>query len=341
VAAAGAEFVGLNKDAANFSDVVTSLKAVGLRVLAWTVDMQKDYDDVIAAGCDGVFTNDPLYASRNYAYRSTRAPWPIDGTFSHGMMVYPGVGPFVAYPTMQGGRGPFIGAPGAWRWALDFTPYLAGPVCPVADADGSYTLTLQLVYDTAPRSDLTRWAGSYFGVTTDECPDDVETSTGYLVALRWNGTLEVFGQPSDSTGMVSMGVTATSKIVTPVLSGMLAPGVAVTSLPVEAIPDAVKSGHRFLLPTGQVATLSSAAACGATWLSIDSLTPSAELASGTALTQQVTITIGKTPTGFTVSRTDDVASVSCTDSTWSGGYIFLRNCRDGIAAVSCPSLTIS
>lgn len=341
VVAAGAEFVGLNKDAANFADVVAGLKAVGLRVLAWTVDMQKDYDAVIAAGCDGVFTNEPLYAPRDYAYRTTRAPWPIDGTFSHGMMVYPGVGPFFAYPTMQGGRGPFIGAPGAWRWALDYTPYLAGPVCPVADAAGSYTIGLQLVYDRPPGSDLTRWGGSYFGVATDECPDDVDTSTGYLVALRWNGRLEVFGQPSDSTGMVSMGVTTTSAIVTPVLSGGLAPGVAVTSLPVNAISNAVKSGHQFVLPTGQVATLSAVAACGATSLSITGLTPSAAVPSGTALRQLVTITIAKTPTGFSVSRVDDGASASYVDSTWSGGYIFLRNGRDSVAAVSCPSLTIS
>jgi hypothetical protein len=55
----------------------------------------------------------------------------------------------------------------------------------------------------------------------------------------------------------------------------------------------------------------------------------------------VTLTIAKTPTGFTVGRTDDGASASYSDSTWSGGYVFLRNSRDGVAAVSCSSLTIS
>ena len=341
VVAAGATFVGVNKDASSFPDVVAGLKAVGLRVLAWTVDMQNDYDAVIAAGCDGIFTNEPLYAARDYDYRTTTAPWPIDGTYGHGMLVYPGVGPLVAYPAMRGGRGPFVGAPGAWRWALDVTPYLAGPVCPVADADGTYTITLRLAYDVPPASDLTRWAGSYFGVTTDDCPDDVDTSTGYLVALRWNGALEVFGQPSDGTGMVSLGVTATSAIVTPVLSAALTAGVAVTSLPVGALPNGARPGHRFVLPTGQVATLAAAAVSGATSLSIDTLTPSAEVAAGTALAQEVTITIIKTPTGFTVGRTDDGASASYPDATWSGGYVFLRNSRDTGAAVSCSSLTIS
>jgi glycerophosphoryl diester phosphodiesterase len=341
IVAAGATFVGVNKDASNVPDVVAGLKAVGLRVLAWTVDMQNDYDAVMAAGCDGIFTNEPLYAARDYGYRTTTAPWPIDGTYSHGMLVYPGVGPLVAYPTMRGGRGPFIGAPGAWRWALDATPYLAGPVCPVADAAGTYTITLRLAYDVPPESDLTRWAGSYFGVTTDDCPDDVDTSTGYLVALRWNGALEVFGQPSDGTGMVSLGVTTTSAIVTPVLSGALTAGVAFTSLPVSALSNAVRPGHRFVLPTGQVATVAAAAECGTTSLSVDSLTPSAEVAAGAALAQEVTLTIAKTPTGFTVGRTDDGASASYSDPRWSGGYVFLRNSRDGVAAVSCSSLTIS
>ena len=341
IVAAGATFVGLNKDVSNFSDVVAGLKAVGLRVLVWTVDMQQDYDTVLAAGCDGIFTNEPLYAPRNYAYRTTTAPWPVDGTYSHGMMVYPGVGPHVAYPAMRGGRGPFIGAPGAWRWALDETPYLAGPVCPVADDAGTYTITVQLTYDVPPTADRTRWGGIYFGVTTDDCPDDADTSTGYLVALRWNGELAVFGQPPDGTGMAALGATATSPIGTPVLSGALTAGVAITSLPVAALSKALRSGHRFVLPTGQVATLAAAATRGATSLPVTGLVPSADVASGTALAQQVTITIVKTPTGFTVDRTDDAGSATYADSTWSGGYIFLRNSGDTVAAVSCSSLTIS
>jgi glycerophosphoryl diester phosphodiesterase len=341
VATAGAPFVGLNKDAANLAGVVADLHAVGLRVLAWTVDMQNDYDSVIAAGCDGIFTNEPLYAARDYAYRTTTAPWPVDGTYSHGMLVYPGVGPLVAYPAMQGGRGRFIGAPGAWRWALSTTPYLAGPVCPVEGADGTYTISLQLVYDVPPISDRTRWGGIFFGVTTDDCPDDVDTATGYLVALRWNGTLEVFGQPSDRSGMTSLGVTTTSPIGTPVLSRALPAGVAVTSLAVAPLADPVRAGHRFVLPTGQVATLAAAAPRVATTLVIDRLTPAAEVASGAVLAQQVTITVAKSPTGFTVSRTDDGASASYPDSMWCGGYLFLRNSGDTEAAVSCSSLTIS
>ena len=341
IAAAGALFVGLNKDAPDFASVVAGLSAVGLRVLAWTVDMQRDYDEVMAAGCAGVFTNEPLYAPRNYAYRTTTAPWPAEGTFGHGMLVYPGVGPFVAYPTMQGGRGPFIGGPGAWRWALDETPYLAGPVCPVADAGGRYSITVHLVFDVPPASDRTRWGGIYFGVVTDECPDDTDTATGYLAALRWNGALELFRQPSDGSGMVSMGSTTTSAIVRPVLSGTLASGEAVTSLPVTAVPDALRPGLCFVLPTGQVARLAAAAVRGATSLSIDSLSPSAVVPTGTALLQQVTITIDKAPTGFTVTRADDGAQASYTDSSWSGGYLFLRNSRDGVAAVSCSALTIS
>jgi hypothetical protein len=242
---------------------------------------------------------------------------------------------------MRGGRGPFIGRPGAWRWALDRTPYLAGPVCPVADAEDTYTITLHLAYDTPPMSDPTRWAGLYFAVTTDNCPDDVDTSTGCLAALRWNGVLEVFAQPPDGTGMTSLGATATSPIETPVLTGALTAGVSVTALGVSGLTDGVRPGHRFLLPTGQLVTIAAPAPAGATSLSIDDLTPTADVAVGTALVQQVTISVTRSPAGFTVSRTDDGVSASYTDSTWSGGYLFLRNDGDGRAAVSCSSLTIS
>jgi len=310
-------------------------------VLAWTVDMQTDFDTALSAGCDGIFTNEPLYAARDYAYRTTTAPWPVDGTYSHGMLVYPGVGPFVCYPQLPGGRGRFVGAPGAWRWSLGATPCLAGPVCPVADAAGRYTITLQLVYDLPPASDPTSWGGVYFGVTTDDCPDDVDTSTGYLVALRWNGTLEVFGQPSEGAGMVGLGVMTTSPIGTPALTGALTAGAAVGSLPVTALSNRLEAGHRFVLPTGQVATLAEPATSGATSLSVDRLVPSADVASGTVLGQQVTITVAKSARGFTVTRTDDGASASYPDATWSGGYIFLRNDGDATAAVSCSSLTIS
>jgi glycerophosphoryl diester phosphodiesterase len=341
VVEAGARFVGLHKDAVDFSSVVAALKAVGLRVLAWTVDTQFDYDRVMAAGCDGIFTNEPLYAARSYAYRRRRAPWPTDGTYSHGMLVYPGVGPLVAFSALRGGRGPFIGAPGSWRWALEPTPCLAGPVCPVVDAAGSYRVTVQLVFDRPPAVDLTSWGGVYFAVGTDECPDDVDTPTGYLVALRWTGELDVFGQPAAGGGMVRMGSIPTSAIVTPVLSAALRAGAAVSSLPVHALPATVKSGHQLLLPTAQIATVATAAAAGAEVLSIERLIPSAAVAEGATLGQQVTIGIDKTPTGFTVSRIDDQISVSYVDSTWSGGYLFLRNTRDDVAAISCSSLTVT
>jgi hypothetical protein len=89
-----------------------------------------------------------------------------------------------------------------------------------------------------------------------------------------------------------------------------------------------------------VATLSDAAAAGATEVAIEPLTPSAAVLSGTALPQQVTIEIAKTPAGVAVRRRDDGVALTSTDTTWSGGYLFLRNHRDGVAAVSCASLTI-
>jgi glycerophosphoryl diester phosphodiesterase len=341
IVAAGARFVGLHKDAPGFPSCVAALKAVGLRVLAWTVDTQQDHDEVMAAGCDGIVTNEPLYAARDYSYRRRTAPWPTDGTYSHGMLVYPGVGPLVSAPALRGGRGDFVGAPGGWRWELDLTPQLAGPVCPIAEAAGSYVVTVHLAFDSPPASDLTRWGGIYFAVDTDECPDQADTPTGCLAAVRWDGGLDVYAQPVSGAGMVRMGSTVTSAILTPVLSTALMPGVAVTELPVQALPAAVKPGHRFILPTGQVATLTGASTAGATGLAIERLVPSAAVGRGATLAQQVTISIGKTPTGFTVNRSDDDVTAHYTHSTWSGGYVFLRNSRDDVAAISCSSLAIA
>jgi hypothetical protein len=126
-----------------------------------------------------------------------------------------------------------------------------------------------------------------------------------------------------------------------VLSEPLSAGSAVTSLPVALLPAALGAGHRFVLPTGQVARLSDHAGPGAASLPVDPLIPAAAVAAGTALPQQVTITVAKTPTGLTATRSDDAAVVSCTDTTWSGGYVFLRNAGDGVAAVSCSHLTIT
>src|SRR4051794_28887648 len=66
VVEAGARFVGVNKDAPDLASVVAGLQAVGVRVLAWTVDTQHEHDRVMAAGCDGIVSNEPLYAARNY-----------------------------------------------------------------------------------------------------------------------------------------------------------------------------------------------------------------------------------------------------------------------------------
>ena len=269
IAETGARFVGLYKDAADLAAVAGRLTDAGLRVLAYTVDTQVEHDRVLAAGCDGVFTNEPLYVSGRHAYRTTRAPWPADGTFGSGMLVYPGVGPLLGRSGMPGGRGGFVGTPGAWRWTLDRSPYLAGPVCPVEA--GSYTVTVRLVFDRPPASDLTRWGGLYVGVETDECPDRTDPPTGYRVALRWNGELEV--SVRTAAGMRTLGVTTTSPIAGP-------------------------------------------------------------------FPQEVTIAVDKTPSGFTVRRPDDGAAATYDDTTWSGGYLFLRNDGDDVAAISCADLTI-
>jgi hypothetical protein len=177
-------------------------------------------------------------------------------------------------------------------------------------------------------------------VTTDACPDRTDTATGYRVALRWNGELVVSSQPADRSGMVERGSTPTSPIVTPVLAAGPDSG-PVTELSVHPLTGALRAGHRLVLPGGQVAVLSADASAGAASLAVEALIPAGPLRAGTLLPQEVVLAVDKTPTGLTVHRVDDRVSAPYTDATWSGGYLFLRNSRDDVAAISCSSLTIS
>ena len=133
---------------------------------------------------------------------------------------------------------------------------------------------------------------------------------------------------------------ATSPVVRPVLAADLPAGAGVSELPVEPLPGSMRAGHRLVLPTGQVAVVRADAERGGTALPIVEIAPSAPVPAGTALPQEVVIAVGKTPAGFTVRRLDDGASASYEDTTWSGGYLFLRNDRDDVAAISCADLTV-
>lgn len=345
IVTAGASFVGVPWNISGLASLVTSWHAVGLKVIAYTCDRQAEWDAAIAAGCDGAFSNDPLYASRQYAaYRRTSSSWAFNGTWGHGMV---STDPAVSGPFTTAQRGVFVGVTGAQRWqpVRGVGLVVPGDVCPLASPAGSYTITVKSVFETGGSS--TAFGPKvYFG-----CPTDLQTSASpigdvfnsHLGIVRKSGQVQAWEVDGAGTA-TSQGTATTTAIQSLTTTSSMAAGTSRTTLPVSALAQAVQIGHQWVLPTGQVVTATATALAGATSVTVASFTPSATVASAAVLLQQVTITVTVTPTNITFARTDGTTgSVSWANSTNRGGYIHLYNSNtdaDG-GNVSFSSVVIS
>jgi hypothetical protein len=123
-------------------------------------------------------------------------------------------------------------------------------------------------------------------------------------------------------GVTLATTTGTGALSVPLtLSSGLTSGVAVTSLPVNAIPTALASGAQFYLPTGQVATLSASASASATSLTVTSITPTAAVASGSTIPQVATLKCEFLASNvIKVTRVDTGHTVQATDASYRGGF---------------------
>lgn len=321
---------------------VANMHAVGIKCIAGTQDHQKAWDLAISQGFDGCYSNDPVYASRNYAqYRMAATQWKTNGTWSHGMVLAGGAGEIPLTPAT---RGSFIGVAGAWRWACQANGFnLPGAINPVPSPGGTYTVTTVAAFDSLPTT-TSQGAQVFIAAATD---NDLAVSgnvpNSYLAKMRQTGVIQVWEIDGSGTA-TSKGTITTTVPSQPVLSAGLTAGVAITSIPVNAIPVALKVGHQFYLPTGQVVTLTAAASIGATSLTVASVTPSAAVASATALIPRITLVVAVTPTTVTVSRADEtsVAALAVTDSAHRGGYVIISNAVNaGAGSVSFESVTVS
>lgn len=303
LAAAGVGFVAMSYTATgDLAGWVASLHALGIKAIAYSVDHQKDWDAMIAAGFDGVFSNDPMYASRNYAkYRRTSTTWAQNGTFSHGMAPA-GTGPYT--PTT---RGSFVGAVGAYRWLPSSnTHVVAGEINPVPNPTGTYTVTARIGVESVPGNTTT--GACVFVAAPDDSATQLSNNVprSYLLKMRASGTLSAWRIDASGGAGATFTPITTTAFSRPTLSSGLAAGVAITALPVNALTVALKSGHQFYLPTTQqVVTLTANAAIGATSLAVSSVTPSAAVSSGASLTPRITLTIAITPTSVTFARADE------------------------------------
>jgi glycerophosphoryl diester phosphodiesterase len=190
---------------------------------------------------------------------------------------------------------------------------------------GAFTIQVRAVYD-ALGADTTRWPAIIFGQKNDlelNQGTDPDADNGYMLWARFSGAN--FGLDGWSGGAaLSSGkpsTISTQAIHAPlVLSAGLTAAVAVTSFPVNSLAVAVPSGMQFMLPTRQVATVSSTANIGDTTVAITSITPTTAIASATSIPQTVPWKVQRTATQIIATRLDTNDSLTWTNTALFGGY---------------------
>lgn len=194
--AAGVNWVHILYTASAFnSSWVASMHAVGIKVIAYTVNRHVDIQTVQATNCDGIFSDDPLYAYGvlgDYRYRRNTDSF-ANKTFGHGQIA--------------GGanvRGVY-GATDSWGFAdatnLGARTVLAGEFCPLPNDNGDVydpltdTITINFTLDIDSQSDSGRWMGIYVGFDNDKAMNDgspaYSVNNGYRCLISQTGSLQV------------------------------------------------------------------------------------------------------------------------------------------------------
>lgn len=216
--AQGINFVSVDHALASLANI-DNLIAGGMKVLVYPLVRQNEFDRYTGRNIWGFLLDDPLYTSRNYtAYRKLVAPWVKSGTF------YSGHIPVTNSPDAN--RGTFVGTPGAYRWKQTLDGFvLQGWGSPIANAAGTYSITIPITYDTLP-SDMSRWKGIFVCAPQDLAYNNqgAATENGYLILMRASGAMAIFKitngvgttGPTATTAAVTAGGTATVRVdVTP------------------------------------------------------------------------------------------------------------------------------
>lgn len=313
---------------------VVTLQTNGFKIMVGITNRHVDYTVWNTSSIDGWLSDDPLYFASivNPAnathYRRTKDPF-ASQTYYHGH-----IGSMATVPDMKPiRRGTFTGTNRWGEITWDGTQQnlwaLQGWNCPLPAPTAAYTITFYATFD-ALGTDMARWIGMFTAMPTDSSYKDIAATyeTGYHTAFRLNGELTVLKK---NAGVVPAAGTPGAKVLlmtapifAPVtLTTALISGTAVTALAVSALPAAIALNSTLSFPTGQIATVSAAAAAGATSITINSFTPTAAVASGTAIPQAVQFSIAITATSVTFTRADTAESVALTgltDSATRGGY---------------------
>lgn len=312
----------------------------GVKVIPWTLGRQFEVKKYLDMGCAGAFISSPYAAGDPSLYR--RKTDPLNANRQH-------VAPFLSnFATSapddtysDDARGVFgngrhkstvVGG------ANDQT-FLQAWASPVATPD-NYTLDVEYIHDL-PHTNQGQGYGVFVGATSDKPMFSTTANEGYQLYYRQNGNWNIYRYSTAGTPSLVNGTWTAMLATPPALSAGLSAGAAITALPVTALPAAIPAGTRLYLPTtggaggkGQVATVAAGgAAAGATSIPVNSITPSSAVASGAALPQVIPLQVAVTPTSITMTRLDTGESMTTTDTTWRGAYVFFRKNGGGSGSV--------
>lgn len=188
IAAAGVDIVGVDFTSVNFTTGwVDSMHAVGLKVLAYTVNRQSDEAACIAKGTDIVVSNTSVYTQgpRNgYAYllaadvlasqtwhHGMLSPSGTPGVFSNGGYGWNDVTNAGARTTCMGYMSPIKGLPAADNFTIDFTVKIQS------------------------QADVNRWVGFYICMADDKPITDsasvITGRNGYRLLINGAGAGQI------------------------------------------------------------------------------------------------------------------------------------------------------
>lgn len=320
---------------------IATIQAAGFRVFLYTVDHRANASSAQVLAADGFYSN----SGRDYivgntsAYRKTSTSYHLSGRFEQGM-VTSADGPYNA-----NSRGSLIGSPGAYRLKVGSIAtggIVFGSICPVANAAGSYTITVGIAIDTIPTT-TSDGPSIYFALPDDSLTGGSNRWSSYQFKVRASGAMQLWAIGNTGT-VTSLGTATATAFQNLTLTSALTGGTATTTLAVSALTVALKVGHQFMLPNGQIVTVATAAAIGATSVTIQSVTPASTVASGSVLIPYVVMLITVSPTTVTAQRGDEtsVAAISAADTSWRGGWISTSKTSDwATGAVSFHKVTVS
>lgn len=143
VVAAGATWLGLNGITRPDADV-TTLVNTGLPVVPYTINRRKDRDRLLALGVVGFLTDQPVYLRRDAAMRKSDS-W-RQGIHGHGLLAYNNSSVPRNPATIDADKGLLLAT------NASTVSHVVGEVSPIANAAGTYQITVQAAFKALPAS---------------------------------------------------------------------------------------------------------------------------------------------------------------------------------------------